>query len=77
MGFWLVLYSYLVYTIVFHPIDGYFYIQYVSQTFVTTFILLWLMYWFFIKMQIRFKGGFTIYISDKWKFKKFRFRKRY
>ena len=74
-GFWLVLYSYIVYTIVFHPIDGYFYLQGVSQTFVTTLILLALMYWFFVTMKVKFRGGFTVYINEKWKFEKFRFSK--
>lgn len=74
-GFWLVLYSYIVYTIVFHPIDGYFYLQGVSQTFVTTLILLALMYWFFVTMKVKFRGGFTVYINEKWKFEKFRFLK--
>ena len=74
-GFWLVLYSYIVYTIVFHPIDGYFYLQGVSQTFVTTLILLALMYWFFVTMKVKFRGGFAVYINEKWKFEKFRFSK--
>ena len=69
------MYSYLVYTIVFHPIAGYFYFQGVSQTFVTTLILLALMYWFFVTMKVKFRGGFTVYINEKWKFEKFRFSK--
>ncbi len=71
IGFWLILYSYLAYTVVFHPIDGYFYVQYVSQTFITTVILIWLMYWFFVNMKIEYKNGLIIHINKNIRIEKF------
>lgn len=75
-GFWIVLYGYLVYTVVLHPIDGYFYLQCVSQTFVTTLLLMWLGYWFFTQLEISLKGGFSIHINSKWIFEKGRLQRR-
>ena len=33
------------------------------------------MYWFFVTMKVKFRGGFTVHINEKWKFEKFRFLK--
>lgn len=75
-GFWMILYGYLSYTVVFHPYDGYLYIQYVSLTFVVTLILLRLFYWFLVETKITFKGGFSMTLGRKWTLEGLHLKKR-
>jgi oligosaccharide repeat unit polymerase len=74
-GFWLIVYSYLAYTVVFHAYDGYLYIQYVSQTGLTTLILFRLAYWFFAQMDIKFKGGFSLKLTDNYRIEGYKIKK--
>lgn len=64
LDFYIIIFSYMIYSVFLHPIDSYFYLQTVRLAFISTFALFILIYMFIFKFHITFKKGLTIRIGN-------------
>ncbi|MFU7516452.1 O-antigen polymerase [Clostridium sp. HCS.1] len=64
LDFYIIIFSYMIYSVFLHPIDSYFYLQTVRLAFVSTFVLFILIYMFIFKFHITLKKGLTIRIGN-------------
>lgn len=68
LDFYIIIFSYMIYSIFLHPIDSYFYLQTVRLAFISTLILFIIIYIFVFEFEINFKNGLTVKIGNYYLF---------
>lgn len=64
LDFYIIIFSYMIYSVFLHPIDSYFYLQTVRLAFISTLVIFIIIYIFVFQFQITFKKGLNIKIGD-------------
>lgn len=68
LDFFIIIFSYMVYSVFLHPIDAYFYLQTVRMAFISTLIIFIIIYIFIFEFEITLKKGLTVQIGEYYLF---------